>query len=268
MIGRPGESPEEEPEERRRVVARSVGAADAGPDGGEVVAAVQVQVRVERDQAVEGIAAARQDEAGDRPGRAAVAVVERVDGDELEVGKGRNGRSREVGAIVEPADELSHQLRYVTRGRRGEDHLAVRTGHAILAPTILARREEVALPVQHATVDLTNHRLVELDLRTLRQLVDELQRRSGPENLERVLAGQRLDADAIEQPVNLEIGERVALDAGRAMDGANPRPAAEPVTVHRVERQVGEEPPAALDGVEWPCDRSLIEGDVHDSPRR
>ena len=148
--------------------------------------------------------AADQEEARNRAGRAPIAVGERVDGDKLEVGQRCQGRSRELGPTSEPAHQVTHELRHIARWRCGEDDLAVGACHSVLTAPILSRGEEVALAVQHASVDLADQRLIQFDVRTGGEVVDEFERRPRTQHFERVLAGQGPDADPVQQAIDLE----------------------------------------------------------------
>ena len=61
-------------------------------------------------------------------------------------------------------------------------------------------------------MDLADHSLIQLDIWPGGELIDEFERRPRTQDFERVFAWQGLDADTIEQTVDLEIGECVALD--------------------------------------------------------
>jgi len=257
---------EDEDHERGCIAAGPVGGSDAGANGGEVVTPVDVEVSVQRHEAVERIAAANEEEAGDRTGGSPIAIVERMDGDELQVSQRCKDGRGELGLPSRPADEVAHQLGHVAGRRLDEDDLPVGACHAVLTAPILARSEQIALAVQHTPVDLPDECLIQLRVRAAgSKLIHELERRSRPQHLERVLAGQCPASDPTKQAIDLQVGEGVALDPRRPVHRSNPCAAAQPIAVHRVEGQIGEEPASTFDSVEGPGQDLIVVGDVHDS---
>ena len=96
VVGGTVDRADEEDEERGRViVAGSVSASDAATNGREVLASVEVEVRVKGCQALEVMAAAHHEERRDRSGSAPVAIREWVDGNDFQrSGRGPRGLER------------------------------------------------------------------------------------------------------------------------------------------------------------------------------
>src|SRR5674536_101698 len=109
-----------------------------------------------------------------------------------------------------------------------------------------ARGEQIALAVEDAAVDLPDDGLIKLHVGAGCKLVNEFEGRTRTEDLEGVLAGQSPAPNAVEEAVDLQVRQRVALDARGAVHGANPGPLSQPVPMHRVQWEVGEQPAPAL----------------------
>lgn len=143
-------------------------------------------------------------------------------------------------AVAQPRAEPMHHVRNVTGQRGREAEVAVRIADPVLTHAVLAGTEHRIDVVEHPAMDLADDPLVDPERRIGREVVDERERGARGQDLQRVLLRGR--RQALKHLLDLEVVQAVPLDPGRAVDGANPRPMAEPVPIARVETQVGEEP--------------------------
>jgi hypothetical protein len=175
-----------------------------------------------------------------------------MDADELEMCECRgNGSRPAIAAAPQPDGKLTHQGGHVARRRCREDHVALSVSDRIRSAAVRTGRKEWVNIIEHEGVDVPHEPLVERDLLVARDLVDEAERLLSREDLERVLSrdGQsRADEDVL----HLERVVTVPLDAGGAVDRADPSAMAKPLGVLRIERQVLEEPSTLLEfGDRW-----------------